>query len=142
MDGRNSPGAGGVIGARGALRAVAHVGLQVLHHHQLEPAPREGERVAGRRFDLVLWNPPFFTGPAETPFDIAWRSDDAIDRFAAALPRHLAPQGTALLIWSSQGDTQALRARLDAHGLAVDVLRRAHFGVERFTIYALRPRPG
>lgn len=95
--------------------------------------------VAGRRFDLILWNPPFFPGQPGTPFEIAWRSDDVIDRFAAALSEHLNPGGTALLAWSSQSDTQVLFARLGAHGFEPELVRSAHFGVERLAIYALRP---
>lgn len=92
-----------------------------------------------RRFDLILWNPPFFAGKPRNRFDMSWRSDDVIDRFAAALPAHLAPGGTALIIWSSQSDTGVLAARLAAAGLALKPLRAGHFGVERFTIYALTP---
>lgn len=95
--------------------------------------------VTGQQFDLILWNPPFFPGLPETLFEISWRSDDAIDRFAATLPVHLKPDGRTLLVWSSQGDTERLLGRLSAHGLMPRVLRQAHFGVERFTIYELRP---
>ncbi len=94
--------------------------------------------VDNRRFDLVLWNPPFFAGKPSSAFELSWCSDDAIDRFAARLPSHLQAGGRALLVWSSQSDTRSLLGRLDSNGLTTRVLRRAHFGVERFTIYELR----
>jgi SAM-dependent methyltransferase len=55
---------------------------------------REGdlfEPVQGERFDLVLFNPPFFRGPPQDALDQAWRSPDVMERFAAGLPGHLTP---------------------------------------------------
>lgn len=60
--------------------------------------------VAGERFDLILFNPPFLHGVPTTPLDHAWRSVDAVERFAAELHRHLTPSGFALVLLSSYGD--------------------------------------
>lgn len=59
------------------------------------------EPVRGERFDLVLFNPPFYAGQARELWEHAWRSDDALDRFAHDLPQHLTPTGRAILIVSS-----------------------------------------
>ncbi len=57
--------------------------------------------VQGERFDLVLFNPPFYAGTPRAPWEYAWRSDDALGRFARGLPSVLNPSGRALLIVSS-----------------------------------------
>jgi HemK-related putative methylase len=59
------------------------------------------EPVQGERFDLVLFNPPFYAGTPRALWEHAWRSDDALDRFARELPSVLNPSGRALVIVSS-----------------------------------------
>ena len=59
------------------------------------------EPVRGERFDLVLFNPPFYAGQAREVWEHAWRSDDALDRFARDLSDYLTPMGRAVLIVSS-----------------------------------------
>ncbi|HEX2163530.1 MAG TPA: methyltransferase, partial [Thermoanaerobaculia bacterium] len=74
--------------------------------------------VAGERFDLVLFNPPYFRGAPRDEADRAWRSDDVRERFAAELAGVLAPGGGALLVLSSDGEGDDLLARLAASGCA------------------------
>src|SRR5205823_1604642 len=53
---------------------------------------REGDLfapVAGERFDLILFNPPFFRGEPRDALDMAWRSVDVLERFAEGLPSAL-----------------------------------------------------
>jgi release factor glutamine methyltransferase len=59
------------------------------------------EPVRGRRFDLVLFNPPFYRGRPQETWEYAWRSEDVFERFAATLPAVLAPGGHALVIVST-----------------------------------------
>ncbi|HZD10769.1 MAG TPA: HemK2/MTQ2 family protein methyltransferase, partial [Candidatus Binatia bacterium] len=62
---------------------------------------REGdlfEAVQGEKFDVVLFNPPYFRGTPQPGFDQAWRSEDVVERFAAGLDAHLKTGGSALLI--------------------------------------------
>lgn len=59
------------------------------------------EPVQGERFDLVLFNPPFYAGTPRALWEHAWRSEDVLDRFARELPAVLSPSGRALLIVSS-----------------------------------------
>jgi HemK-related putative methylase len=59
------------------------------------------EPVQGERFDLVLFNPPFYFGTPRALWEHAWRSEDALDRFARDLPNVLTPSGRALLVVSS-----------------------------------------
>lgn len=59
------------------------------------------EPVRGERFDLVLFNPPFYAGTPRAPWEYAWRSEGVLDRFARELPAVLNPSGCALVIVSS-----------------------------------------
>ena len=94
------------------------------------------EPVRGERFDLILFNPPYFRGrPRDLP-DHAWRSPDAFDRFVRELPAHLTPGGRALVVLSSDGDIAP--ALLSATHLAVRVLRERDLFNEILTVYDVR----
>ncbi len=102
---------------------------------------REGDLfgpVAGERFDLVLFNPPFFRGQPRGLFDLAWRGVDVLERFAAGLPDCLAPGGQALVLLSTDGDADGMLRALEAAGLTVGIAARRHFGNEIMTIYSIR----
>ncbi len=91
------------------------------------------EAVSGRRFDLILSNPPYRPGDIEAMprrgLARAWeggRSGRAfIDRIAARAAEHLTPGGSVLLVYSTVcGEAQTLDA-LRAGGLTpVVVVRR------------------
>ncbi len=91
--------------------------------------------VAGERFDLVLWNPPFFRGEPRGAFDLAWRATDVMERFAAGLAAVLARGGVALVLLSTDGDAAGTVAALAAHGFRLEVAARRHFGSEVMTVY-------
>ena len=99
---------------------------------------REGDLfapLAGERFDLVLFNPPFLVGAPKDHRDAAWRSEDAAYRFAAGLEDHLTPSGEALVLLSSFGDACALfETELRAHGFDLAVFARRRYVNETVTI--------
>jgi release factor glutamine methyltransferase len=94
--------------------------------------------VAGERFDLVLFNPPFFRGEPQGPFDLAWRGTDVLERFAAGLPAALAPGGRALVLLSTDGDAAGMLRALRGSGFAIEVAARRDLGNEVMTIYSAR----
>lgn len=94
--------------------------------------------VAGQRFDLVLFNPPYYRGTAQTPLDHAWRSEDTVERFAAALAAHLTPTGCALVVLSTNGDEAAFLHAFAAHALHTEIAAQTHLISEVVTIYRLR----
>jgi HemK-related putative methylase len=96
------------------------------------------EPVAGERFDLVLFNPPFYRGAPDDSSDAAWRSTDVPERFAAGLPTALQPDGVALVVLSTDGDQNGILDALRQHGLSVEVALQHDFGNEIMTIYAVR----
>jgi HemK-related putative methylase len=93
--------------------------------------------VAGERFDLILFNPPFVRGTPRDDRDRAWRSPDAAERFAAGLRAHLRPKGCALLLLSTFGDGPAFLNELIARGVEVRMHAERRFVNERLTIFRL-----
>jgi hypothetical protein len=80
------------------------------------------------RFDLILFNPPFYDGAPRDARDAAWRSADLAPRFARELDAHLAPGGEALVLLSSAGEAcPRFERELARQGFALSV-----FGVRRY----------
>ncbi|HEV7216131.1 MAG TPA: HemK2/MTQ2 family protein methyltransferase [Chloroflexota bacterium] len=106
-------------------------------------AVREGDLfapVANERFDIVLFNPPYYRGSPRDALDRAWRSTDVVERFAAELADHLTPGGSALVVLSTVGETPAFLTAFRQHGLAVAYEATRDLGTE--TLLLLRLRPG
>ena len=96
--------------------------------------------VAARRFDLVLFNPPFLAGAPKDERDAAWRSSDVPQRFAAGLADHLKPSGAALVLLSSFGDAcPCYEAELKARGFELEVFARRRNINETVTILRATP---
>jgi HemK-related putative methylase len=93
--------------------------------------------VAGRRFDVVLFNPPFAQGTPRDDADRAWRSIDVPEQFAAALPKHLKASGFALLLLSTYGDCGRFVHELKRHAFAMTIFAQGHFFNEKLTILKL-----
>ncbi len=98
------------------------------------------EPVAGERFDLVLFNPPFYRGAPRDNLDRAWRSDDVVERFAAGLAEHLTPGGCALVVLSSNSDLSAFLRAFAGAELAVETIAERDMISETLLVYRLRPR--
>jgi len=91
--------------------------------------------VAGERFDLVLFNPPFLIGAPRDARDAAWRGVDVARRFATELRAHLTETGSALLLLSSFGDASAVfEAELRRNGFVLGVHARRRYVNETVTI--------
>ena len=105
---------------------------------------REGDLfapVAGLRFDLVLFNPPFFRGAPHGRADLAWRGEDVLERFAAGLGDALAPGGRALVVLSTDGAGGDLLADLQRRGFAIRAAARRDLGNEVVTVWEVSPHP-
>jgi release factor glutamine methyltransferase len=91
--------------------------------------------VAGQRFDLVLFNPPYFRGTPRGLLDAAWRSPDVAERFASGLSDHLAPGGRAFVLLSTDGDAPGFLGALSGAGLRTAVRRRDERWHEVLTLF-------
>lgn len=96
------------------------------------------EPVDGERFDLVIFNPPYFRGTPAGAFDAAWRGVDVPERFAAGLGAALAPGGRALVVLSTDGEPAALLAALESHGFTVEATAERRYANETLTAYSAR----
>jgi len=90
------------------------------------------EPVAGGRFDLAIFNPPYLPiEPKEAlggPLDLAWEAGpdgrNVIDRFLDELPDHLTPNGRALFVQSSLSDIPKTLQVLERKGFWVKPMRK------------------
>jgi release factor glutamine methyltransferase len=106
--------------------------IEVLHGDLFEP-------VAAHRFDVVLFNPPFFRGQPRNLFDMAWRSTDVLERFAERLGNALTTSGSALILLSTDGHARDMLTALEQQHMDVTIAARRHFGSEVMTIYRAKP---
>ena len=97
------------------------------------------EPVQTERFDVVLFNPPYYRGVPRDALDHAWRSTDVPERFAAQLSAHLAPGGRALVVLSSDGDPQRFLGSLGRNGLSNRIVASRDFTNEIMHVYEVRP---
>jgi methylase of polypeptide subunit release factors len=107
--------------------------VTVLHGDLFEPVPDE-------RFDLILFNPPFYRGTPRSLMDLAWRSEDVVSRFAREVSDHLEANGAALVILSTDGEEERFLEEFSANDLNVQPLVRRDLTNEVFTVYRLTDR--
>ena len=77
----------------------AHINA-LAHHLESQLETRVGdlfEPVPGERFDVILFNPPYYRGGPRDLADCAWRSPDAFDRFLRELPSHFNARRTRVV---------------------------------------------
>jgi HemK-related putative methylase len=106
--------------------------VEALHGDLFEP-------VAGRRFDLILFNPPYLPGRPRAAFEQALRSQGLAERFAAGLAEHLTDGGYALLLLSSIGDEAGWLEPLRRRGFACRPAAQRNMISEMVTIYRVDP---
>jgi HemK-related putative methylase len=95
--------------------------------------------LAEGKFDLVVFNPPFFRGEPASRFDLSWRSRDVLPRFAQGLSVRLATGGRAMVIWSSHEPEKTLLEPIEEARLRINVLHRRQLPGEALTIYGIAP---
>jgi release factor glutamine methyltransferase len=95
--------------------------------------------VHGERFDVVLFNPPYFRGEPQNDLDKAWRSNDVIERFSGELRDHLNPNGYALVILSTHGDLDSFLSTFQLDGSKIEPIANRNIISETLTVYKLSP---
>jgi release factor glutamine methyltransferase len=146
LDLGSGSGAAGVLAAkRGAQVVAVDINPAAVRCSQINALVndvavdvRQGdlfEPVQGERFDVVLFNPPYYRGVPQDGLDHAWRSPDVIERFSAGLADHLTPSGHALLVLSSDGEQSAFLQALATNGCTYRAIAERDFGNEQMTVY-------
>jgi release factor glutamine methyltransferase len=90
------------------------------------------EPVRGRRFDVIVTNPPYVPGPSESlpesGIERAWYAGldgrVLVDRICAGATEHLEPGGAVLIVHSSVNGEDETVARLADSGLEASVAAR------------------
>lgn len=101
---------------------------------------REGDLwtpLANERFDVIVFNPPYFFGQPRSNFERALRSDGLSQRFAAGISEHLTSGGYALLLLSSVGDEAGWLDPLRRQELSVEPVASRAIAGERLTLYRI-----
>ena len=94
--------------------------------------------VAGERFDVIVFNPPYLPGEPQTPFQRALYNGGVVERFSATLDRHLAPGGFALVLLSTLADQARFLSVFATDGFTYDVVAQERLLAETLTLYRLR----
>lgn len=93
--------------------------------------------VRDEQFDAILFNPPYFHGAPRDALDQAWRGQGVFERFLAGLEGALAPQGSALIVLSSDGDLMPALREFAASGWQVAPVASRDLINEVLTVYRL-----
>ena len=93
--------------------------------------------VSGETFDVILFNPPYFSGQPQNDLDRAFRADDVIERFVEQLHHHLTPNGRTLILLSSEGDEASFLDLFRQHGYQIEVVAQRPLPTETLTLYTL-----
>ena len=98
------------------------------------------EPLAGARFDLIAFNPPFYDRPARDMADRAWAGGtdhQTLRRFLALAPAHLLPGGRILIGASTEAPYTAWIRH--APGYDVQLVGERELVGERLFLFSLKP---
>ena len=106
--------------------------VKVLEGDLFEPVERQ-------RFDLVIFNPPYYEGKPRDWAEYAWRGQNVLNRFAEGLGRHLTPKGRAFLSVSTEVDLRAVEKQLQENGFEAREIRKRRIPGETIYVYECTP---
>lgn len=98
------------------------------------------EPVVNQKFDVILFNPPFYRGQARDNLDQAWRGEDIFERFSSQLRDMLKPDGQAILVLSSLGRCDDLLQQLRTNEFEIEIVTQMDMLHEIATIYRVRSK--
>lgn len=112
-----------------------------LNHMEDRVEVRSGdlfEPAHNERFNLILFNPPFYRGAPASSADRAFRAEGLAERFASGLGSHLADGGRTLVVLSTDAEIQTYLGPLVSAGFRADEVARRDLATERLLIYEVR----
>lgn len=93
------------------------------------------EPVHQQRFDLVIFNPPFYEGKPRDWNEYAWRGENVLHRLIQGLSAHVNPKGRALLSVSTELDLPAIKKELQETGFETRQVRKRRIPGETLYVY-------
>ena len=91
--------------------------------------------VEDERFDLVVFNPPYYEGKPSSWPEYAWRGEKVLHRFVQGLGAHLDKRGRALFSVSTELDLSMIRQELHENGFEVHEACRRRIPGETIFVY-------
>jgi HemK-related putative methylase len=88
-----------------------------------------------QRFDLIIFNPPYYEGKPTYWAEYAWRGENVLHRFAENLSAHLTPTGKALLSVSTETDLATITKELQENGFETREIRKRRIPGETIYVY-------
>lgn len=97
------------------------------------------EPVQNEKYDLILFNPPYYEGDVIDPSDHAWKDKhgETLNRFIRELPYHLTRDGYALLIISDRMDLNTIEQKCSESRLRYETVRQKRVWDETYFIIRL-----
>jgi release factor glutamine methyltransferase len=117
--------------------ARTHLRLRVLCGNLFEPLD------AAAQFDLIVFNPPFYTGDPEDTPAMAWHggADYRVVRdFFSGAPRHMREGSSVIFILSSDMGIPRISEIVHAEGFTMECAHSRAYFFEQFSIYEARRR--
>lgn len=102
--------------------------VRVLEGNLFQPVENE-------RFDLIIFNPPYYEGKPTDWAEYAWRGEDVLHRFVQGLSAHLAPRGKVLLSVSTELDLSVIKRKLQDSGFGIREIRKRRIPAETIYVY-------
>jgi release factor glutamine methyltransferase len=121
--------------AENVIRNRLDTAIKVLGGDLFDPIPSED------RFDLIVWNPPFYDRQANSSEQRAWNAGsgfETVRQFACKAGDYLAPGGEILLILTSDVDADQFFQAFGGFNRTPLFARRRLF--EKLTVYRLDRR--
>ncbi len=101
-------------------------------------AVRQGDlftAVPGEKFDVILFNPPYFQGEPQDMLDRAFHATGVLERFAAEAAAHLNPGGSVLLVSSSLTAVDAILHLFLAQGFTPQTVAQQNLRSETLWLH-------
>ena len=97
------------------------------------------DKVKKEKFDLVLFNPPFYESNSESVEDMAWfdNKNKTLISFIEQLPEYLEQSGKALVILSDRMNQDRFAYHCKASGLKFEIAKRKRVWDETYIVYSL-----
>ena len=102
------------------------------------------EPVEGEKFDLILYNPPFYLGKARNWHEIAFKGGEGENhvchKFFSNVANYLTPGGRVRMLWSTMADYPGMEEELMRNGLEIIKVEQRDILTEVVLIYEFGPK--
>ena len=102
------------------------------------------EPVEGKKFDLILYTPPFYLGKPVDRFEIAFKGGEKDEhvcyKFFSSVANYLTSSGRVRMLWSTIADFPEMENELVKNGLEILKVEQSDIFTEVVFTYEFRPK--